>query len=132
MSINYADLFRHMEAGTLHTCDFSHEAHIGVAYQALETYPFFDALAAFAKGIETAAAASGAADKFNATVTLAFMIVIAERRAKGQYKDAADFVARNPDLSAKGLLARWYTPNLLGCDLARSVALMPDRVVEIA
>ena len=127
---DYADLFRHMEAGTLHTCDFSHEAHIGVAYQALETYPFFDALAAFARGIEAAATASGAADKFHATVTLAFMSLIAERRAQGSYRDATDFVAKNPDLRAKGVLARWYSPTLLGRDLARRIALMPDRVAE--
>lgn len=130
MTPDYADLFRHMEAGTLHTCDFSHEAHIGVAYQTLEAYPFFDALAVFAKGIQAAAAASGAADKFHATVTLAFMSLIAERRATGTYRDAADFVDQNPDLRAKETLARWYSADLLGQDLARSVALMPDRVAE--
>ena len=92
MKIDYAGLFQQMEAGTLHTCDFSHQAHIGVAYQALEAYPFFDALAVFAKGIQAAAAASGAADKFHATITLAFMSLIAERRATGTYRDAFDFV----------------------------------------
>ena len=132
MNTDYADLFRHMEAGTLHTCDFSHEAHIGVAYQALEAYPFFDALAVFAKGIHAAAAASGAEDKFHATVTLAFMSLIAERRANGTYRDAADFVDRNQDLRSKDVLDRWYSADLLGRDLARSVALMPDRVVEPA
>ena len=130
MSVDYADLFRHMEAGTLHTCDFSHQAHIGVAYEALEAYPFFDALAVFAKGIQAAATASGAADKFHATVTMGFMSLIAERRATGTYRDAADFVARNPDLRVKETLAKWYSADLLGRDLARSVALMPDRVAE--
>lgn len=130
MNTDYADLFQHMEAGTLHTCDFDHESHIGVAYQALEKYPFFDALAVFAKGIQAAAAASGAADKFHATITMAFMSMIAERRATGTYRNAADFVTRNQDLCAKDLLRQWYTSDLLGGNLARSIALMPDRVAE--
>ena len=128
MNPDYAELFRHMEAGTLHTCDFDHQAHIGVAYQALESYPFFDAMAVFARGIQAAAAASGASDKFHATVTMAFLSLIAERRANADYKDAADFVARNQDLGARDLLARWYSPALLGSAMARRVALMPDRV----
>ena len=128
VSTDYSDLFRQMQAGTLHTCDFGHQAHIGVAFQALDSLPFFEALAAFARGIQAAATASGAPDKFNATVTLAFMSLIAERRASGIYRDAADFVARNPDLLSKDLLRRWYSPDLLGSDLARRVALLPDRV----
>lgn len=128
MSADYADLFRQIEAGTLHTCDFDHAAHIGVAYEALEAYPFFDALAVFARGIQNAATASGAPEKFHATVTLAFMSLIAERRAAGPYDGSRDFVERNADLRDKGMLGRWYSSERLGHDLGRRIALMPDRV----
>lgn len=128
MSARYAALLEQMRTNTLHACDFGHADHIGVAYQALEEEDFFDALALFARGIRGAAARAGAAEKFNATVTLAFMSLIAERRAAGSYAGAADFIARNPDLSAPGLLERWYSPALLGSGMARRIALMPDRV----
>ncbi len=132
MSNIYADLLQQMENGTLHTCDFGHAHHLGVGYQALEVHPFFDALAIFARGIQTAAGAAGAPEKFNATITLAFMSLIAQRRATDDYADAEDFVARNPDLRSPGVLTRWYTPDLLSSDLARSVGLMPDRVAVSA
>lgn len=128
MSERYATLLEQMRADTLHACDFGHADHIGVAYQALEEEDFFDALALFARGIRGAAGRAGAADKFNATVTMAFMSLIAERRASGSYADAADFIARNPDLGAPGLLGRWFSQGRMSSRLARDVALMPDRL----
>ncbi len=130
MTDRYAALLADMRADTLHSCDFGHADHIGVAFQALEEAPFFEALALFARGIQGAAARAGAADKFNATVTLGFLSLIAERRATGAYRDAQDFIQRNPDLCRKGALDRWYSPARLGTALARSVALLPDRVAE--
>ncbi len=127
MTDKYANLLAQMRTDTLHTCDFSHADHIGVAFQALEEEPFFEALALFARGIQGAATRAGAGDKFNATVTMAFMSVIAERRAADTYADAADFIARNGDLREKGLLARWYSPTRMAGELAREVALVPDR-----
>ena len=128
MSAHFAEMLGQMRADTLHTCNFGHGEHIGVAFQALEEEPFFEALALFARGIQGAAARAGAADKFHATVTFAFMSLIAERRATGDYAGAADFVARNPDLRAKDVLDAWYSPDRLSTDLARKIALMPDSV----
>ena len=128
MTARYRDLLRQMRDDTLHACDFGHADHVGVAFQALEEEEFFDALALFARGIRGAAGRAGVPEKFNATITLAYMSLIAERRAAGAYSDAADFVARNPDLAAKGLLGRWYSADVLGSEIARKVAVMPDRV----
>ena len=61
---------------------------------------------------------------------MAFMSVIAERRAANDYDDAEDFIARNGDLREKGLLSRWYSPTRMGGALARQVALMPDRAAN--
>ena len=131
MSEKYVRLLDEMRTDTLHACDFGHADHIGVAYQALEECAFFDALALFARGIQGAAARSGAKDKFNATVTFAFMSLIAERRASDTYADAGDFIARNPDLSTRGLLCKWYSPEVLASATARAVAVMPDRIGEV-
>ena len=132
MTERYADLLGQMRDDTLHACDFGHADHIGVAYQALEEEPFFEALALFARGIQGAASRAGAGDKFNATVTLVYMSLIAERRASGQYRDADDFIARNTDLGAKGLLNEWYSADRLDSSMARQVALMPDRAAVSA
>ena len=127
MTDRYKVLLDQMRADTLHTCDFSHADHIGVAYQALEEEPFFEALALFARGIQGAAARAGAADKFNATVTLAFMSLLAERRACGTYAGAQEFVQANGDLRRKGLLHDWYSPTRLASATARKIAILPDR-----
>ena len=36
------------------------------------------------------------------------------------------FIAQNRDLLSNDLLAKWYSPERLKSDLARSVFLMPD------
>ena len=77
MSERYRALLADMVTDTLHTCDFGHRDHIGVAYEALAAYPFFDALAIFVRSIQGATERAGASDKFHATVTLAFMSLIA-------------------------------------------------------
>ena len=127
MTDKFSNLLNQMRTDSLHACDFSHADHIGVAFQALEEEPFFEALALFARGIQGAADRSGAHDKFSATVTLAFMSLIAERRLADDYADAADFVRRNGDLRRKGLLDAWYSPARLASPAAREIALLPDR-----
>jgi len=127
MTGRYRALLDQMAADTLQACDFGHREHIGVAWEAVGRLPFFEALALFARGIQGAAARAGAADKFHATVTLAFLSLIAERAGQGDYRDADDFIDANPDLQAPDVLAPWYSPDRLGMALARSVALMPDR-----
>ena len=64
--------------------------------------------------------------KFNATITLAFMSLIAERMATTQYVDYDDFITSNPDLLSKDVLEQWYSPERLSSILARSIFLMPD------
>lgn len=132
MTERYAQLLQHMRKDILHTCDFGHADHIGVAFQALEEETFFDALALFARGIQGAATRAGAADKFNATVTFAYMSLIAERREASTYANADEFIARNKDLKSPGALAKWYSKERLAGRLASRIALLPDRPIEDA
>jgi hypothetical protein len=114
-------------AGTLDPTAFGHREHILVACEALERHDFFTAAALVAGGLARLAARAGAPEKFNATVTLAYLSLIAERLHLGSYRDAEDFLDRNPDLARPGLLAAHYSAARLGSDLARAVALLPDR-----
>ena len=119
-----------LRAGTLDPAEFSHLDHIGVAYEAITRYDFLEAARIVADGIRHLAEAAGDPMKFNATITLAFMSVIAERMGQARYADAAAFIEDNPDLATRAALAPWYSAERLTSDLARSVLLLPDRVPE--
>ena len=124
---DYNDLLDQLCTNSLDASTFRHEDHIGVAYEALTRYGFFEALYLVATGIERAAMRAGAMDKFHATITLAFMSLIAERIGMAAYSDARDFIGRNGDLRQGAPLRALYSPERLASDRARQVALLPDR-----
>ena len=72
------------------------------------------------------ATAAGAAQKFNTTITLAFLSLIAERMQASAHDDFAGFIEENEDLLASDVLSRWYSKERLASDTARRVFLLPD------
>ena len=113
--------------GTLDPKTFGHRAHIGVAYAALARHDFFDATSIVARGLRQMAERAGAPDKFNATITWSFMSVIAERMRAQPDAGFDAFLNDNSDLTGPAILEPWYSRQRLNSDLARSVALLPDR-----
>ena len=105
---------------------FGHVDHIRVAFDLLQEGDFIDAAATYARGIQTLAARAGAADKFNLTITYAFMSLIAEAMTRTPTADFDSFLAANPALMDKTLLTRWYSPARLHSTTARDTFLMPD------
>ena len=65
---------------------------------------------------------------YHETITLAFLAVINERRAAGDFSDYEAFAAANPDLLDKAVLTRWYGPQKLGGQTARRMFVLPDPV----
>ena len=127
MMSHYAKLTRSFEARDLDARAFRHLDHVGVAYEMLRSYDFLDASVKYARSIDEIATKAGAPDKFNVTITLAFMSLIAERMRATQHADYDDFIAQNQELLSKDVLNKWYSPERLRSNLARSVFLMPDR-----
>lgn len=127
MSPDYFGKLRALGAGTLDPGDFSHLDHIGVAYEALSRHDFFEAASGVAAGIRGLAERAGASDKFNATITWAYLSLIAERMRTTEHSGAVDFIMRNPDIVGPGALAPWYSKQRLTSDLARSTVLLPDQ-----
>lgn len=125
-AINYSALARSFEAHDIDATQFQHPEHVQVAFELLNKYDFIDAAATYAKGIRSIAAKAGAVNKFNLTITYAFMSLIAERLSWAPQDDFSDFVAQNPDLMSKAVLAKWYAPDRLLSETARSVFLMPE------
>ncbi|MEM7225782.1 MAG: hypothetical protein AAF495_22580 [Pseudomonadota bacterium] len=104
---------------------FSHRDHIAVATELLAAHDFLEAAQRYSAGIRAIAAEAGQPEKFNTTITLAFLSLIAEHMASGPYEDAEDFIDRNPELLARGLLEAWYPAERLASPLARELFLMP-------
>ncbi|GLQ26412.1 hypothetical protein GCM10007927_12150 [Sulfitobacter pacificus] len=114
------------EAHTIDNTMFRHAEHVQVAYDLLRKHDYMDAAMIYAKGIQALAAKAGAPQKFNLTITYAFMSLIAERMAIASHQGFEDFVSQNPDLMSKTVLERWYANDRLHSDTARSIFLLPD------
>ena len=121
----YAQQLDQLIDGTLDAGGFSHSDHVGVAYEALNRMDFFTAVATVANGISAAAQRAGAMDKFNATITMAYMSEIAERMVATNYEDGDHFIAANPDLLTDAVVSR-FSKGRATSALARRIALLPD------
>jgi hypothetical protein len=112
---------------------FRHEDHVRLAWIYLGRCDLLDALERTTVGIRRFATAHGAADRYHETITVAFVLLIADRVARaaaGQSWD--DFAAANPDLFdwKSGSIRPYYRPETLGSDLARRRFLFPDAVAS--
>ena len=115
---------------------FGHRDHIRLAWIYLNRYPAHEALPLFANGLRKFATHLGAANKYHATITWAYLALINERMVRGGDPAARQelsweaFSAANADLFEwpGGALSRYYKPSTLDSDLARRTFLMPDRV----
>ena len=122
----YSSLSAAFEAHDIDNSSFGHAEHVRVAFELLEKYDFIDAAAIYAKGIRTIATAAGAPQKFNLTITYAFMSLIAERMAQAPVAGFDAFVEANPDLMSKNVLTRWYPSERLQTEAARTIFLLPE------
>ncbi|HHZ10515.1 MAG TPA: hypothetical protein GX405_17230 [Rhizobiales bacterium] len=127
MPDSYRSKLERLVRNELDAADFAHRDHVGVAYEALASGDFAEAVQRVHAGIRALAERAGVPEKANATITWAFMSLIAERMDRTQHANAEDFVARNPDLCRSDAIAPWYTTERLRSRLARRVALLPDR-----
>ena len=118
-------LLEQLERGAVEPGRFGHREHLEAAFEALRADDFLAAAVRFSRAIENFATAAGARDKFNVTITLAFLSVIAERLARCEHAAFAEFLAANPDL-AGNVLAGFYSNERLEDPLSRTVFLMPD------
>ncbi|WP_282607326.1 hypothetical protein [Pelagibius sp. Alg239-R121] len=130
MSKSYSELTQSFERRSIDPSIFRHGDHVGVAYEMLCKYDFMDATMKYGECLNMIATKAGAAKKFNTTITVAFMSLIAERMKKSEHTGYEDFITQNQDLLSKDVLKQWYSAERLKSDLARSVFLMPDACNE--
>ena len=114
---------------TISPTDFDHRAHVAVAFDLLQNHDFCEAHALYVRHLKALTLRVGMPEKFNATITMAAMSLIAERMATGKDRSAEDFLSRHPDLLEPRVLTSRFSPERLSSSLAREVPLLPDRVL---
>jgi hypothetical protein len=112
---------------TLPSGRFDHAAHVRVAWWYLRHCTLGEALDRFARGLKRFAAANGAEDKYHETLTVAWMLLIAERLYDASGLSWPEFASRYPELLARPpLVCRYYTEQTLRSERARAGFVMPD------
>jgi hypothetical protein len=129
LAMTDAELVAGFEAATLPAASFSHVEHVRVAWWYLTQHPFPEALARFCEALRRFAAANGAVDRYHETITVAYVLLIAERLETMRGQPWPAFAAAHPELLVwkPSLLAQYYTEELLQSPRARRVFVMPDR-----
>jgi len=105
---------------------FRHADHVHVAFEILERHNFAESLATFSRALRSIAARAGKPGAYHETITVAFLSLIAERRAIRKYANYAAFADANSDLLDKAVLKRWYAPERLQSDIARQTFVLPE------
>ena len=120
------DELRALETGALDPRKFPHQEHVRLAYGMLERYPFGEAVSRFSRGVKLLAAKAGRPEIYHETITVAFLAVIGERRARARSNNWPEFKANNSDLFDKRCLGKWYGADQLESDLARRTFCLPQ------
>lgn len=131
--IDVPALVASFEETSLDASSFGHRQHIAVAWWFVRELELLEALTRFRAGILRLVQKVGAHDKYNETVTWAYLLLIRERVARGTSSDFETFAANNPDLfdHRNGALSRYYRPGTLSSDLARREFVLPDAAVGV-
>ncbi len=114
------------EAAAFTRPEWTHEAHVRMAWLYLSRCGPAEALERVRGGIQKLNARIGSPDGYHETITVAFVRVIGSRLTSGE--DFPHFRDRNPDLFDRTLVAllRHYTKHRLHCPEARRVFIDPD------
>lgn len=116
------------EAGTLPADQFPHAAHVRVAWWYLSRFPLGEALTRFSTALQAFAATHGVPGLYHETITVAYLLLIAERLDGSRDLPWETFAAAHPELLARrpSLLARYYADGTLTSARARRAFVMPD------
>ena len=116
------------EAGAIDAERFDHEAHVYAGWLYLGEFELADAIARFDAALRRLTTQLGVPQKYHATITWLFLLLINERRRGDE--SWAVFRARNGDLvgNSRSMLRRYYSERLLYSDAARQHFVLPDRL----
>lgn len=116
------------ESGLIDPKQFNHEAHVYVGWLYVKEFGLVDAISRFDSTLRRLTALLGAPEKYHATITSLFLMLIAERSRRDE--NWRTFRSRNTDLvtNSKAMLSRYYSDTLLFSNRAREQFVPPDKL----
>lgn len=129
MTAEERDFIAAFQDASLPTSAFRHYDHVHMAWLYVRCYGQAEAAHRFTADLRRYAEAKGVPGLYHATITGAYVALIAERvLATAEDADWPSFAAANPDLLRwkPGVLETYYSPDRLWSDQARRVFLLPD------
>ncbi len=129
--MNESEWMEAFESCTLPNDSFHHADHVKMAFLYLQKYNPLEALGRFSSALTRFASAHGKPNLYNETITWAFLLLIRERIARANSPQTwAEFSAANADLLRweDNILKKYYRPETLTSELAKSVFLFPDKL----
>lgn len=116
------------ESGRIEAEQFDHEAHLYVGWLYVNEFALADAIARFEKALKRLTAKLGVPDKYHATITWLYLMLIAEMSDKNETWQG--FRSRNAELfgDSKSMFRRYYSDALLFSDRAREQFVLPDKL----
>ena len=126
--MNERDLVAGIEDCTIGAEHFRHSDHVRLAWIYLRDYPLLEAIARFTAALRRFAAHHGVAEKYHATVTWAYLLLIHERMRRGEPQDWERFRDENAAIFVRSpsILDRYYARATLESDVARKGFVLPD------
>ncbi|OIJ64022.1 hypothetical protein WN71_031605 [Streptomyces mangrovisoli] len=105
---------------------FGHRQHVHLTWLAVRRYGTGAAVDLVSDGIRRTARYAGAPQKYNATVSRAWVELVGHHADQSDAGDFDAFAGRNPALFDKRLLTRFYRSSTLAGDTARTGWVEPD------
>lgn len=127
--MNDEEWMRQFEEATLANESFHHADHVKMGFLYLRKYPLLEALDRFCEALKRFARTHGKADRYNETISWAFLLLIHERLVRmGPAQNWNEFAAHNADLVRWNdpILKKYYRAETLGSPLAKQIFLFPD------
>lgn len=125
--IDQTEPFARMMAEVMATSSrFGHRQHVHLTYLAVKQYGTTTAIALVSDGIKRTARYEGAPQKYNATVSRAWVELVGHHADHTEAADFDTFAQHNPALFDKRLITRFYRPATLAGDAARTGWVSPD------
>ncbi len=123
------DTVEAFERGEVILPNLDHEAHIYVAWAYLQVMPLVETMARFPAAVRRIAIADGDAEKYNETITVAYLLLLSERIGAASDHDWARFRSENSDLFVwpGGVLGELYSTETLHSSEAKDRFVAPDR-----
>lgn len=109
---------------------FHHSGHVKLAWLLLQRHSPLEAIASYCAGLRQFTVAHNQSQKYNETLTIAFMLLILERLVQHRDPSWEDFATRNPDLLRWGpsaeVMGQYYTLETLNSSAAKQHFVLPD------